>query len=90
MSKTKLILDRTANPAIYGDGSLKDKKTLSKGIYRQCKPVTVIYKVAVTIDSLQYCPLNDGRGGLCDIIRDGLNNPIYNYLIDVKVKDRVK
>jgi hypothetical protein len=29
---------------------------------------------------------NDGVGGLADIIRDGLNNPAYDYLSDIKIK----
>ena len=28
---------------------------------------------------------NEALGGLCDIIRDGLNNKDYKYLKDIKV-----
>lgn len=30
----ELVLDKTINPKLFGDGSLKDQKIYSKGIYR--------------------------------------------------------
>ena len=44
-----------------------------------------IFKVEVTAD--EDVERNDAVGGLCDIIREGLNNGCYDYLADIKVKD---
>lgn len=44
----------------------------------------IIVKVEVTVNE-GYDEINDGIGGLCDIIRDGLNHGNYQYIKDIVV-----
>jgi hypothetical protein len=52
--------------------------------------ITVEVEVILS-DKYDLDVLNDGVGGLADIIRDGLDNPKYDYLEDVVIlNDTVK
>jgi len=51
----------------------------------KARKVTVEVEITVS-DKYDLDVYNDGVGGLADIIRDGLNNPAYDYLADIKIK----
>jgi len=44
----------------------------------------MIVKIEVTVNE-GYDELNDGVGGLLDIIREGLYNTKYNYINDIVI-----
>ena len=44
----------------------------------------MIVKIEVTVNK-GYDELNDGIGGLADIIREGLYNTKYNYIKDIVI-----
>ena len=57
----------------------------SRPMPKPLKRKSVTVKVTVSVKD-DYDLVNDGIGGLSDIIKDGLKNPKYSYLDNISVK----